>query len=93
MLNFKKQQHGFALIGMLIAIAIIAILFIYSNNTFFSKENDIKENKAIYEEAKMDLDEIEQKHQQLNDLGKTIINNSEDIKQIYDEKKEIINEK
>ncbi|MCK4891159.1 MAG: prepilin-type N-terminal cleavage/methylation domain-containing protein [Candidatus Pacebacteria bacterium] len=93
MLNFKKQQHGFALIGMLIAIAIIAILFIYSNNTFFSKENDIKENKAIYEEAKKDLDEIEQKHQQLNDLGKTIINNSEDIKQIYDEKKEIINEK
>jgi prepilin-type N-terminal cleavage/methylation domain-containing protein len=66
--NFQKRQNGFALIGLLIAVAIIAILFVYSNNTFFSKEKDIKENKAIYEEAKNDLDEIEQKNQQMNDL-------------------------
>ncbi|NOQ68461.1 hypothetical protein GQ568_03400 [Patescibacteria group bacterium] len=85
--NFQKQQDGFALIGLLIAVVIIVILFIYSDNTFFSRENDIKENKAIYEEAKRDLNEIEQ----LNDLRQKTMEDSEDIERIYAEKKEIIN--
>jgi len=65
--NFQKQQDGFALVGLLIAVVIIIILFIYSDNTFFSREDDAKENKAIYEEAKKDLNEIEQIHGEKDD--------------------------
>ncbi|MCK4525091.1 MAG: hypothetical protein KAU07_01500 [Candidatus Andersenbacteria bacterium] len=90
--NFQKQQNGFALIGLLIAVVIIIILFIYSDNTFFSRENDINKNKAIYEEAKKDLNEIEQKNEQLNDLRQKMMEDSEDIEQMYDEKEKIINE-
>ncbi|MCK4592126.1 prepilin-type N-terminal cleavage/methylation domain-containing protein [Candidatus Parcubacteria bacterium] len=86
--NFQKQQDGFALIGLLIAVVIIVVLFIYSDNTFFSRENDIKENKAIYEEAKKDLDEIEQKNQQLNDLRNKMMEDSENIEQVYNERED-----
>ncbi|MCK5084823.1 MAG: hypothetical protein KAQ64_04175 [Candidatus Pacebacteria bacterium] len=85
--NFQKQQNGFVLIGLLIAVVIIAVLFIYSDNNFFSRENDIKENKAIYEETKKDLNEIEQ----MNDSRNKMIEDSENIEQIYDEKDEIKN--
>ena len=89
--NSQKQQNGFALIGLLIAVVIIVILFIYSDSTFFSRENDIKENRAIYEEVKNDLDGIEQQNQQLNDLRQKTMEDSENIEQIYNEKNEIMN--
>ena len=93
MLNLQKQQNGFALIGMLIAITIIAILFIYSGNTFFSGENNTTQKKAIYEETKKDIDEIEQQNQHLNDLKQKAMEDSENIEQIYNGKNEIINKK
>ncbi|MEA2097787.1 MAG: hypothetical protein U9P70_01790 [Patescibacteria group bacterium] len=79
--NSQKQQAGFALIGLVIAVVIIIILFICSDNTFFSREKDIVENKAIYEEAEKDLEEIKQK----NDGRQKMIKDIEDIEQIYDE--------
>ena len=88
--NFQKQQDGFALVGLLIAIVIIIVLFVYSDNTFFSRENDINKNKAIYEEAKKDLNEIEQKSQQMNDLRQKMMEDSEDIEQMYSENEKII---
>ena len=91
--NLQKQQNGFVLIGLLIAIVIIVILFICSDNAFFSRKNDIKENKTIYEEAKKDLNEIEQKNQQSNDLRQKMIEDSKNIEQVYDQKNEIINKK
>ena len=80
--NSQKQQAGFALIGLLIAIVIIVVLIIYSDNSFFSRENDIVENKAIYEEAEKDLEEIKQK----NNLKQKMIEDAKNIEQIYDER-------
>ena len=88
MSNFSKQQNGSMLIGMLIAIAIIAILFVHTSSTFFSGGNTTGE-KAIYEEAKKDIVDIEQINQQSNDVRKEMMKDSEDI----NEKNEIINKK
>ena len=55
--NLRKQQAGFTLIGLIIAVAIIIVLFVCNDNAFFSRENDIAKNKAIYEEAEKDLEE------------------------------------
>ena len=90
--NFLKQQNGSMLIGMLIAIAIIAILFVHTSSTFFSGGN-ITEKKAIYEEAKKDIVDIEQINQQSNDIRKEMMKDSEDIGQMINEKNEIINKK
>ena len=81
MSNFSKQQNGSMLIGMLIAIAIIAILFVHTSSTFFSGGN-ITGGKAIYEEAKKDIVDIEQINQQSNDVRKEMMKDSEDIGQM-----------
>lgn len=100
--NLRKQQAGFTLIGLIIAVAIIIVLFVCNDNAFFSRENDIAENKAIYEEAEKDLEEI----QNQNDLRqKEIEENLEEtqnqsnprqkmmekvknVEQLYDERNE-----
>ena len=91
MTNFQKQQDGFVLIGIIIAIAIIIAMFVYNNDTFFSGSNNSNENRAIYEEAKDDLYEIEQKNQRLNDAKQKLINDSNKIEQIYNKKSDIMN--
>ena len=83
-ISLQKRQSGFTLIGLLIAVVIIVILFICNDNAFFSREKDIVENKAIYEEAEKDLEEIKQK----NNIKQKMMEDAKNIEQLYDERNE-----
>ena len=100
--NLRKQQAGFTLIGLLIAVVIVGVLLVNSDKTFFSRENDIVENKAIYEEAKKDLEEIQNQNdlkqkeigenleetQNQNNPRQKMMEKVENVERLYDERNE-----
>ncbi len=100
--NLQKQQSGFTLIGLLIAIMIVIALLVYSDNTFFSREKDMVENKAIYEKAEKDLEEIQNQNdlrqkeiegnleetQNQSNPRQKMMEKVKDVEQLYDERNE-----